>query len=164
MKLRKLERKDAPLMMEWMHDASVVEFMQANFKEKTLEDCERFIAQSLEDFENLHLAIANDEDEYMGTVSLKSISTDKGEAEFAIAIRREAMGQGYAWFGMEHILQIGFEEYCLRSIYWCVSAHNIRACRFYNKHGFVEREVIPAEILADYGADNDLKWYAASRQ
>ena len=58
-------------MMEWMHDASVVEFMQANFKEKTLEDCERFIAQSLEDFENLHLAIANDEDEYMGTVSLK---------------------------------------------------------------------------------------------
>lgn len=43
MKLRKLEEKDAKLMLEWMHDKSVVEFMGANFEAKTIDDCKKFI-------------------------------------------------------------------------------------------------------------------------
>lgn len=31
MNLRKLELKDAPLMLEWMHDPDVVQNMQAGF-------------------------------------------------------------------------------------------------------------------------------------
>ena len=43
MKLRKLEEKDAPLMLEWMHDPEVVADMRTNFADKTLEDCLSFI-------------------------------------------------------------------------------------------------------------------------
>lgn len=51
MKLRKLEMKDAPLMLEWMHDKSVVENMQADFASFTIENCENFIANSQDDKE-----------------------------------------------------------------------------------------------------------------
>lgn len=43
MQLRKLESKDAPLMLEWMHDSDVVAKMQTDFQSKTLEDCLTFI-------------------------------------------------------------------------------------------------------------------------
>ena len=66
MKLRKLELKDAPLMLEWMHDDDVVQNMKTNFKIKTLEDCEQFINESKVNNANLHLAIVDEFDEYMG--------------------------------------------------------------------------------------------------
>ena len=70
MKLRKLCHRDAPLMLEWMHDPDCVENLQANFASKTLEDCERFVAYAQEPGEDLHLAIVDENDTYMGTVSL----------------------------------------------------------------------------------------------
>lgn len=38
MKLRPLEEKDATLMLEWMHDDSVVHNMGTDFSKKTIED------------------------------------------------------------------------------------------------------------------------------
>ena len=70
-------------MLEWMHDENVVEKLRGNFKEKTLEDAEKFILASMNKKENIHLAIVSDEDEYMGTVSLKSIDRSNNSAEFA---------------------------------------------------------------------------------
>ena len=43
MKLRSLELKDAPFMLEWMQDISVVEYMHINFAKKKIDDCESFI-------------------------------------------------------------------------------------------------------------------------
>ena len=99
MRLRELELKDAPLMLEWMHDESVVGKLKGNFLEKTLADAESFILASANKEENIHLAIVSDEDEYMGTVSLKNV--ENGSAEFAITVRKSAMGRGYSWYGME---------------------------------------------------------------
>ena len=59
MKLRKLELKDAPLMLEWMHDESVVKDMQADFSSKTLEDCDLFVLSSKDTLKNLHLPIVD---------------------------------------------------------------------------------------------------------
>ena len=74
MYLRKLKKNDAILMLEWMHDSSVVESLQTDFTSKTIEDCEKFIEDSLLDAHNLHFAIADEFDVYQGTVSLKNIS------------------------------------------------------------------------------------------
>ena len=104
--LRKLKKQDAPFMLEWMHDESVVENMQANFAKKTLADCEQFIQNSQIDSSNLHMAVVNEDDEYMGTVSLKNI-TDTS-AEFAITIRKTAMGTGISKLAMEEVIDIGF--------------------------------------------------------
>ena len=158
MKLRPLELKDAPLMLEWMHDKDIVAELRADFLSKTLSDAEYFIQRSWEIKEDLHLAIVSDEDTYMGTASLKHI--ENLSAEFAIVVRSEAMRHGYAHFGMKEILAKAFNELGLESVYWCVSRSNTRAVRFYDKHNYPEIVDIPAEILARYEGMNDLKWYS----
>ena len=157
MYLRELKKEDAPLMLEWMHDESVVGKLRGIFSSKTIEDCYDFISSSVSE-ENIHLAIASDTDEYMGTVSLKNIMD--GSAEFAIAVRNEAMRRGYAWFGMDAIIKKAFDELGLESIYWCVSRENERAVRFYDKHNFHEIVDIPQEILERYKNIENLKWYS----
>lgn len=158
MYLRNLEMRDAPLMLKWMHDIRVTENLRSDFATKTIEDAENFIRFSWDDTKNVHLAIASDTDEYMGTVSLKHI--EKCSAEFAIIVRLEAMGRGYSWFGMESIIEKAFNEYELESVYWCVSRDNIRAVRFYDKHNFNEVLDIPQRILARYKGLDNLKWYS----
>ena len=158
MYLRRLELKDAPLMLSWMLDKSVTEELKADFSSKTIEDAENFIRCSWHDKSDLHLAIASDEDEYMGTVSLKHIEEES--AEFAITVRAEAMGHGYSWYGMEAILVKAFKELNLESVYWCVSRENLRAIRFYDKHNFHEAIDIPRRVLDRYEGMENLKWYS----
>lgn len=163
MHLRKLKIKDAPFMLEWMHDDNVVCDLLSNFKSKTLDDCLWFIKHSSKDKNNLHLAIVSETDEYMGTVSLKQIDREKSRAEFAIAIRRKAMGHGFSWFAMHEIFKIGFSKESLNTIYWCVSKQNVRACKFYDKHKFNEYLNPDEELLSDYEGISNLKWYFISK-
>lgn len=134
MKIRKLQLKDAPFMLEWMHNESVVKNMQTDFSAKTLKDCEAFIIATDNAIHDVHLAIADDNDVYMGTVSLKHITGTS--AEFAIVVRKIAMGKGYSKYGMEQIIRIGLESLNLDRIYWYVSPDNKRAIRFYDKNGY----------------------------
>lgn len=159
MKLRKLEQRDAPLMLEWMHDRSVVGHLATDFTTKTLDNCRDFIAHSSDSHSDLHLAIADDRDEYMGTVSLKHIH--QGLAEFAITVRACAMGKGYAAFGMDAILHRGIETLGLQAIYWCVDRANARAVRFYDKSGYRRTESVPASILDAYAPSQrqNYIWY-----
>lgn len=158
MRLRNLELKDALFMLEWMHDESVVCKLKGNFIGKTLEDVVSFIIASANKEESIHLAIASDEDEYMGTVSLKNM--EGGSAEFGISVRKSAMGRGYSWYGMEEIIRLAFEEYGLERIYWCVSRENERAVHFYDKHNFHEALDVPDSILKRYNGMENLKWYS----
>lgn len=160
MKLRELAKKDAFYMLEWMHDEDVVKSLRGNFLEKTIEDAKAFIHMASDKVSNIHLAIVSDEDEYMGTVSLKNIDKKNNSAEFAITVRKIAMGRGYSWYGMEEILRLAFEKYGLESVYWCVSKSNERAVRFYDKHNFHEAIDISNDILDRYKDCNDLKWYS----
>ena len=160
MKLRSLELKDAPLMLEWMHDDSVVNKLRGNFRDKTIKDCEVFIENSIQMDSDIHLAIVSDEDEYMGTVSLKNIDRTNNSAEFAITVRKAAMGRGYSWYGMEEIIRFAFEKLGLENVYWCVSRKNERAVRFYDKHNFHEALDISETILKNYKGIDDLKWYS----
>lgn len=142
MRIRKLDIKDAPLMLEWMHDDDVVRYLKADFKNKSIDDCERFIKFANDSDENKHYAIVDETDEYVGTVSLKHISADS--AEFGITIRKHAMGKGYAGFAMAQIIEIA-KELGLKKIYWCVKPSNLRAIRFYTKHGYSMIQV-PYEV------------------
>ena len=144
-------------MLEWMHDEEVVKDLRGNFSSKTIEDCKAFIESGISD-SSVHLAIASDKDEYMGTVSLKNI--EDGSAEFAITVRKEAMSKGYSWFGMKAIIDKAFNEMNLESVYWCVSRENERAVRFYDKHNFHEVIDIPQKVFDRYRGIENLKWYS----
>lgn len=147
--LRKLEKKDASLMLEWMHDKDVVKFMKADFASKTIYDCDKFIDSARKEYDiifsegrslndligmSLHLAITDSSNEYLGTVSLKHI--EKNAAEFGVTIRKCAMGSGIAILSMNEIIKIGFCDLGLNQIFWCVGSDNARALRFYDKNGF----------------------------
>ncbi len=136
MHLRSLNAYDAPLMLEWMHDEKIAGCFLRDFKNKTLADCLSFIKRSrlTADTTDRHFAVADKSDIYMGTVSLKNIH-DR-EAEFAIAMRRQAFGKGYAAYGMRTILAYGFRELLMEKIWWTVYENNYRAVQFYDKFGW----------------------------
>lgn len=157
MYLRHLKIKDAPLMLEWMHDKTIASQFRTDFLSKGLADAESFILNS-DNSSDIHLAIATDSDEYMGTVSLKNLS--ESIAELSMVVRAEAMNKGYAWFGMESIIEKAFNELGLECVYWCVSRDNLRAVRFYDKHNFHEALDIPQNVLERYNGVDDLKWYS----
>lgn len=162
MKLRNFELEDAPLMLEWMHDPNVVFSLKKGFSNTTLKDVKKYILDSRNITHDINLAICSDENEYMGTVSLKNIDRNNQSAEFSIVIRSCAMGKGYAWFGMEEIILKGFKEYGLESIYWCVPRTDQRGIRFCDKHNFHEVFDVPDKILNRYSEYNkdQLKWYS----
>ena len=164
MNLRELRKQDAPLMLEWMHDESVVHDLQTDFASKTIEDCERFIDDSLLNAHNLHLAIVDESNIYQGTVSLKNIFD--GTAEFAITIRSSAMGSGIAAEAMKRIIDVGFEEEKLDSIYWCVSPNNKRAIKFYDKNGYHKVSPGTINIRGGYSESQirEYYWYLITRE
>ena len=165
MNLRKLELKDAPLMLEWMHDPDVVQNMQADFAHKTLSDCENFIRTSQMDNKNLHLAVVDDDNTYMGTVSLKNI--ENGAAEFAITVRKDAMGKGFSKYAMSEIIRIGIEKLKLKSVYWCVSPENKRAVKFYDKNGYTRIDFSKLNISGGGYSPQQLQhyiWYQKTRR
>ena len=152
-------------MLEWMHDSFVVRNLKCNFGSKTISDCEKFINDSYTDKKNLHLAIDLN-GEYMGTVSLKNI--EKGRAEFAIVIRKSAMGKGISKYAMEEIIRIGFYELNLNLIYWYVDPVNERAIRFYDKNNYKR---ITSDFLTEEKNDScnqkEVKqyvWYKVNRK
>lgn len=167
MKLRALVEKDAPLMLEWMHDKNVTRYLSKPFGSNTLSDCINFISENASpsaDADFLNLAIASDEGEYMGTVSLKNIDRLNAYAEFAIVVRPKAMGKGFSWYGMREIIKIGFEKYGLKHIYWCVDVPNLRAVSFYNKHKFSLAKNVPSAVKDHYRGQDDLLWYEADEK
>lgn len=161
MKLRQLQEKDAPLMLEWMHDGSVTRYLCTDFAAKTLDDCRTFIRESRDMREHMHLAVADDDDVYMGTVSLKHIDRERGSAEFAVSMRSCARGRGFSVYGMKELLRIAIEEQGLKDIYWCVTEDNRRAVSFYDKNGYERTGDVPEYISSVYTKEQQAEfiWY-----
>lgn len=166
MELRKLDIKDAPLMLEWMHNKDVTLHMNRDFSKLSLEDCENFIKNSLADENNVHFAIVDETDEYLGTISLKNIDNINKNAEFGITIREKAMGKGISSEAMKAIIAYGFEKLGLTSIYWCVSSENARAVRFYDKNGYARAKYEELNVVTDYSQEliDKFIWYCVKRE
>lgn len=165
--LRELKAKDATLMLEWMHDEQIQKFFQKDMMKMTLEDTLEFcensvISKILKENLNMHFAIVNDTDEYLGTISLKNISWKNGTAEFAISTRKKSHGKGYAKIATTMLLNKAFYEYGLQRIYLNVLSDNIAAIRLYEHCGFkYEGEWKNHLFLRNNYVS--LKWYAILR-
>lgn len=146
--LRKLKVEDAPLMIEWMHDESVISGLQPElFRNKTIEDCEEFILECQDDSKSCHMAIVNECDEYLGTVSLKKIDSEYKDAEFAIVLRSSAQGKGYASKAMKEIMEMAFGKYGLDEVYWNVLQKNAAAIKLYERCGYTKMQNISKRRL-----------------
>lgn len=137
MRIRELKNKDAVYMTEWMQNKEINKYFQFNLADISIVNSTKFIENVYNNKNALHLAVVNDNDDYVGTISLKNIDFKNQKAEYAIALREVAMGEGYARFATDAILYIAFYILELNRIYLCVLDENIRANKFYEKYGFI---------------------------
>lgn len=163
MKLRSLELKDAEFMFEWMIDKEINQYFRFQSDTVTLDSIKDYIISSTSCESNKHYAIVDDKDIYLGTISLKNIDMNNFNAEYAIALRKVAIGKGIARDATIDILKKAFEHFKLNKVYLNVISDNERAIKFYEKMGFIfEGEFI--EHLLIKGIYHNLKWYAIRRQ
>ncbi len=139
--LRELQEKDAPLMLEWMHDAEVQRAFKKNMLKITIDEAVSFcrtavIPPIVKNGDSLHFAIVNEEDEYLGTISLKNIDLGNGTAEYSVATRKKAQRHGVAFEATGLVLKKAFEEYKLHRVYLNVLADNESAIKLYERCGF----------------------------
>lgn len=159
MRLRNLELKDAPLMYEWMKDETVTRWFRFNTDNITIESTKEFILENdNKDKVNYHYAIVDDNDEYLGTVSLKNIDYDDLNGEYAIVLRKMAQGKGVGSFATHEIQRIAFEELGLHRLYLNVLSDNVHAWKLYEYWGFIyEGESV--DSIKVRGKYKSLKWY-----
>lgn len=86
MKLRALEVKDIPYMLEWMKDKELAQFYRFDAEKSNPETAREFIERAKESKQDLHFAIVDEQDEYLGTASLKNVDYVNKNAEYAIAV------------------------------------------------------------------------------
>lgn len=155
--LRRLEYRDAPFMLEWMHDEETAKAFRYPFKNSDIDSAIAFIDKSITDI-NMHFAVVNKQDEYIGTVSLKNISNINNSAEYAIVLRMEYRGTGVAQNATSEIIKYAFEKLGLHKIYLNVLDKNERAKHFYQKCGFVYEGTSVDAIMLN-GKYESLAWY-----
>ena len=160
--LRRLEEKDVPEMLAWMHDPKVNCRFHFDFASMTEEKALAFIENSFSEV-NQNFAFVGDDDKYLGTISLKNISKVDNNAEYAVVTSYAAQGTGAAYEATMEILKYAFETLELNRVYLNVLVENERANAFYKKCGF-QYEGMFKEHLCVQGEYKDLNWYAMTRK
>lgn len=158
-KLRKLKISDYDGMVEWMSDPNISSNFRFLASGLNKEKVKKFIIKSLTDKTNLHYAIVDEKDEYLGTISLKNINLIDFNAEYAIVLRKKAIGSGAAKEATEAILDIAFNKLKLHKVYLNVLSDNIRAIKFYEKMFFIYEGEFRDHLLID-NKFNNIKWYS----
>lgn len=156
--LRPLEERDAPLMLEWQKEPSIMCFFRFDASRATVESCRAYIEAARRETDSRHYAIADENDEYLGTISLKHIDPVRKDAEYAISTRKCAHGTGAALAATRRLLTIAFGELGLERVYLNVLTENGRANAFYRKAGFVFDRTEPSAVEIR-GEKKDLNWY-----
>lgn len=156
-RLRRLQERDIEGMLEWMHTPEINCFFRFEAKEMDYEKALGFVRN--ESPEDKHFAIVDEQDEYIGTISLKDIDLQHKKAEYAISVRKGWHGRGAAKEATEQLIRYAFEELQLHRIYLNVLSDNIRAIRFYEKCGFQFEGEFKDDIFLR-GEWKTLKWYA----
>ncbi len=157
--LRKLMEKDAEGMLDWMHDSDINRYFRFDAANMTKDKALAYIVNANASESDVHYAIINDNDEYLGTISLKNIDYENSKAEYAISTRKKAHGTGCAMEATKEILRIAFEELGLEKVYLNVLSDNMRANKFYQKVGFVYEGEFRNDLKIKDRFHN-LKWYS----
>lgn len=137
--LRELAIQDEPMMAEWMQDEDIVKNFNVDFRSINKIDRIQFIENGSKTSNSIHRAIIDNSNEYLGTVSLKNIDSLSKRAEYAIVLRRKAIGKGVAKEATKEILRKAFVELELEEVFLTVLCTNRRAIMFYEKSGFIKQ-------------------------
>lgn len=166
MKLRRLRKEDAEGMLEWMHDAEINCKFRFDAASYTLEQAKDFIIQAEEAYnqgKTYHWAITEDGEAYLGTISLKGIDLENRNAEYAICLRKCAMGKGIAYEATGFVLEYAFSSLGLHRIYLNVLSDNKRAIHLYERCGFQFEGEWKEHLYLDERY-HSLRWYGINKE
>lgn len=158
MQLRMPKEKDAEGILSWMHDPATREIFATDFSSFTLDKVLDFINNANND-KNVNFVCADNDDNYLGTVSLKNIDYSAKNAEYAVSFCPCSHGTGAAAFATMEILKYAFETLGLERVYLNVLSDNLRANGFYKKMGFVFEGEFRNHIIIN-GRLKNLCWYS----
>lgn len=164
MRLRDLEEKDVDGMLEWMHSDLAKRIFEKDFNKFTRDDVINFVKNANSSDTEFNYACVDNNDEYLGTVSLKNVDYKNKNAEFAISFREKAHGSGAATYATKAILKKAFEELDLENVYLDVLDINKRANAFYNKFGFIQVNNVEKDNIVKDGHSYKLLWYNMSKK
>lgn len=138
--LRAAEREDIPTFVRWFNDTDVVRNLAFLAPMSAAAESAWFdsmlAAQGKTDYHFVICLIEGDRP--IGTIGLHDIHSKHGHAEFGIAIgEKSEWNKGYGTDALRAICDFGFGELRLERISLLVIAGNDRACRSYEKAGFV---------------------------
>lgn len=164
--LRNLRESDAEGMLEWMHDPETKQWFRYPMDKQTKDDVISFINSAngeVGKVNSLHFAVADEDDKYLGTISLKNIDYTSKNAEYAISMRKCSRGTGAAYQATIQIINYAFNMLNLEKVYLNVLKENKRAIAFYEKVGFkFEGESRKAVFFNENY--HDLFWYSTLKE
>ncbi len=166
MQLRQLCIEDAEGMLEWMHDPEINCNFRFDAASYTLEQAKDFITQAEESYKQgktYHWAITEEGKEYLGTISLKDIDFENRNAEYAVCLRKCAMGKGIAYEATSLVLEYAFSRLNLHRVYLNVLSDNKKAIHLYERCGF-QFEGEWKDHLYLKGRYHSLKWYGIQKE
>lgn len=160
MRIRSIEKKDLNSMFELCRQSEISNLIDCAYPD-TQEELVSFLEKSAQKADEKHFAIVNSDDDFEGLVCLRHINSTENRAALSLIVKPEVWTKGYAWFGMVEALKCGFNTLGLEQIYWCVHKDNMRALRFFRKHGFNSLDKdIPKTIIKQYEQGENLVWFA----
>lgn len=133
--LRPLTAADTAKIVAWRNK----DFVRKNFIYQKPFTEEGHTAWLKEQVEPGHVAqfIICVADREIGSVYLRDIDREKGEAEYGVFIgESDALGRGYGTQAAERMLEYGFETLGLNKIFLRLLEDNAKALRSYEKVGF----------------------------
>lgn len=160
--IRKLETSDAVHILDWMNDEDIMKNFRINKKNCNMDSVLKFINDSYND-ENIHFAISDLSNQYIGTISLKNINLVNMNAEYAIVLKKEFHGKGIAKQASKLILKFGFEDLKLEKIYLNVLSKNERAIELYKSLGFNYEGTFKKHVKIKFKLE-DINWFAMQRE
>ena len=105
----------------------------------------------------------DENDDYLGTISLKDVDIISGNAEYAISLRKKAQGRGIATQATKELLKKAFEQFGFEKVYLNVLADNEHAIHLYEKCGFVYEGEFRRHLFLK-GEYKTLKWYSVLKK
>lgn len=166
MNFRKLEEKDVDGMLEWMNDSEIYENFRFSSESRSKENVLNFIREAVIepiDGKSIHFAIVDENDDYLGTISLKDINIVDKNAEFAIVLRKKAQAKGIGTESIKRMLDLAFNKFKLERVYLNVFSENNKAIRLYEKCGFTYEGEFRKHIFLR-GEYRSLKWFSVLRE
>jgi RimJ/RimL family protein N-acetyltransferase len=143
-RLRAVEERDLPLLVQWMNDPEVRYWLHHSDRpDATVESVRGRFGLSADGFANMVWMIETEEGRPVGHVGLLGLDFHHKRAELAISIgEKDCWSRGYGTDAIRTVLRHAFETLELRRVDLHTDADNARGIRCYEKCGFVREGVM----------------------